>query len=285
MGKTIYSILTTCLFLILALSVPAFCKDVVPWVVYYSDEAAVEEFEPYQLIVLDSVYHPLLNPLLDRGKTILGYISLGEIDETSAYFDDIKQRGLLVQENENWKGSHFVDIRKPFWTSLVIEQMIPDILRRGFDGLFLDTVDNAIYLEDLDPEKYSGMKDAAVRLIRAIKLHYPHVSIMLNRGFEILARVDRHIDMVLGESIFADYDFEKKSYYLVDAATYEKQVSSLNAAKRRRPGLKIFTLDYWDPQDHAGIKQIYDRQRSNGFSPYVSIVELNRIVREPDDRF
>jgi len=62
---------------------------------------------------------------------------------------------------------------------------------------------------------------------------------------------------------------------------YREQVKLLQAVQKRRPGLKIFTLDYWDPADIAGVTRIYREQRANGFEPYVATVELDRIVREP----
>ena len=53
-------------------------------------------------------------------------------------------------------------------------------------------------------------------------------------------------------------------------------------SKRRNSKLEIFTLDYWDPADPAGIARIYREQRDNGFEPYVSTVELDRIIPEPE---
>jgi hypothetical protein len=43
----------------------------------------------------------------------------------------------------------------------------------------------------------------------------------------------------------------------------------------------VFTLDYWNPEDAAGIRRIYRTERANGFHPYVATIKLDRIVREP----
>ncbi|MBI3813021.1 MAG: endo alpha-1,4 polygalactosaminidase [Nitrospinae bacterium] len=259
----------------------SYAAEKTSWVVYYSDRAALEELIKYDLLVFDSEVHPPLDPLTDRDKILLGYISLGEVEDYRYYFNDVKSDGILLQENKNWKGSYFADIRSRLWVSRVIEQMIPDILRRGFDGLFIDTLDNPIYLENEDPEKYRGMKDAAVRLVRSIRLHYPSIKIMINRAYEILPEVGLYIDMVLGESMFTDYDFEKKSYYVVPIYRYQSQVNLLKDVKKRMPHLKIFTLDYWETSDISGIVRIYKEQRANGFEPYVATIELDRIVSEP----
>jgi hypothetical protein len=51
--------------------------------------------------------------------------------------------------------------------------------------------------------------------------------------------------------------------------------------KKRFPKLQIMSLDYWDPADTKGVATIYSTQRANGFIPYVSTIELNRVVEEP----
>ena len=86
---------------------------------------------------------------------------------------------------------------------------------------------------------------------------------------------------MLGESVFTEIDFEKKSYKLADPKVYRQQVEWLQAAKNRQPRLKIFTLDYWPPEDAAGFVRIYAEQRKNGFIPYVSVKDLDRVIREP----
>ena len=165
--------------------------------------------------------------LADRGKTLLGYLSLGEVEQYRPYFSDVESEGILLGENEDWEGSFFVDVRDPRWTSRVIEQLVPEILRRGFAGVFLDTLDNAGHLERLNPARNRGMTIAAARLVRTIRFHYPTIRIMMNRGYEILPEVESHIDMVLGESVFADYDFQSKTYRLVPRDLYRRQVNLL----------------------------------------------------------
>ena len=275
--------LISVIFLLSYLSVGAvWSAQQTPWVVYYSDTAPPEAFERYRLVVLESENYPLVRPLADRGKTLLGYLSLGEVEEYRPYFSDVEAEGILLGENEYWEGSFFVDVRDPRWTSRVIERLVPEILRRGFDGVFLDTLDNAGHLERLNPARNRGMTIAAARLVRTIRLHYPTIRIMMNRGYEILPEVESHIDMVLGESVFADYDFQSKTYRLVSRDLYRQQVNLLQEAKRRNSKLEIFTLDYWNPADPAGIARIYREQRDNGFEPYVSTVELDRIIPEPE---
>ena len=269
--------------LLLAPGVPGAKADGVPipWAVYYAAELPPTAFYGFDLVVFESDSHPPLEPLVDRRKKVIGYISLGEVNETRPYFAEVKAEGLYRGENENWKGSYFVDVRDPRWTKRVVEELVPAILRRGFQGIFIDTLDNPGHLERTDPKANAGMIEAATRLVRTLRRNFPRMTIMLNRGYDLLPQVERDIDMVLGESVYADYDFATKKYTRVDEPTYRQQVELLQAAARRQPKLKVLTLDYWDPDDAAGIAEIYRVQSANGFSPYVATVELDRLVPGP----
>lgn len=251
------------------------------WAVLYAADAPFEALETYDLLVFDRDSHPDLEPLNDAGKTLFGYISLGEENEGRSEFARVRDWGILGEMNPNWAGSYFVDVRDTRWVGLVIEEMVPRILQRGFRGLFLDTLDNPVELERRDPTTNRGMTQAAARLVKALKLHWPDVPLILNRGYGLLDSVARDIDYVLGESVYADYDFEAKIYRKVEPASYQEQVAILKRAANANPKLGILTLDYWDPADTATISEIYRVQRANGFAPYVATVELDRLIPEP----
>ena len=56
------------------------------------------------------------------------------------------------------------------------------------------------------------------------------------------------------------------------------QTGQLHEARRLRPDLKLFSLDYWSPRDPEGIARIYAEARRNGFVPYVATIDLTEIV-------
>lgn len=249
--------------------------------IYYSDKAPVERFNQYQLLVLDRQYHPPLKELSDNGKLLLGYISLGEIEQISPYFSLLKQRRLTLQENENWKGSYYIDLRNPLWQKIVIEEIIPNMMQQGFEGAFFDTLDSPLELERSNPARYRGMSDAAVHLIQAVRMNYPDLKIMINRAYPILPRIAFDIDMVLGESVAGEYDFDKKSYVPVEPSLYQLQVEWLQDIKQKNPQLQIYTLDYANTHDKKAVAALYRLQRANGFIPYVASVGLDELVDEP----
>lgn len=253
----------------------------VPWAVVYSADVELESLQPYQLLVLDSEHHPPLRILADHGKTLLGYLSLGEVNHERPYYQGLKRQGLLLQENRNWPGSYFIDIRSKVWQQQVIDDLIPAIIHEGFDGVFLDTLDNAAYLEAQQPQRYHGMKRAAIELVKTIRLNYPELRIMLNRGYDILPAVVNDIDMLLAESLYSDYDFRHKRYRRVPEAEYQATLAVLHQAQAQNPRLQLFSLDYWPADEPQVIAQIYQVELANGLSPYVATIDLQHIIPRP----
>lgn len=251
------------------------------WAIYYADKLPASKFFPFQLVIFDNQNHPFLQPLEEKEIVTLGYLSLGEVEQQRPYFEQIKKAGILLGENPNWKGSFYVDLREKIWIKKVIEELVPSILFQRFNGIFIDTLDNAEFLEAQDPQKYKGMKQAAINLVKAIRLHYPKIKIMLNRAYFMYPKVACSVDMQLGESIYSRYNFKTKTYEIVPEQEYQDQVKLLKEIKTLKPSIEIFTLDYWDPNDVEGYKKIYSIQRENGFIPYVATLELNTLIPEP----
>jgi len=245
-----------------------------PWAAYYSDKEPGAAFSRYKLVVFDWQYHP---PLSARPRpTYLAYLSVGEVDAFRPHFEAVKRQGLLAGRNERW-GSHFVDVRDPRWQARVLDELVPAILEQGFDGVLLDTLDSAIYLEEQAPETYKGMQSAACRLVLAVRERYPRLLIAVNRAYPLLPCMENHIDFLLAESLLGGYDFEQKTYRKVSRGESRSQLDTLLAARKRRPDLTVLTLDYWDPNDLAGIERLYRKQIANGFHPYVTTILLDTL--------
>lgn len=247
------------------------------WAVNYSEEVSPGDFSDLSLIVLEKVRFPLLEVVADKKLIALGYLNLGEIEQSRDYWEWAKSKGVILQENPNWQQEHYIDIRSKDWFAYVLEVLVPSILFKRYDGIFIDTLDSPIDLERRDKEKYNGMQAAAIRLIKAIRYQYPEILIMVNRAYEILPEIGSDIDMILGEGVFSTYLFKDKKYALVSQEDRDYQVNLLKEMKLKFPHLEIMTLDYWDPEDKAQIEEIYRIQKESGFNPYVSTWELNKV--------
>lgn len=247
-----------------------------PWAVLYHSGTPITDLFDIDLLVLDANSGYDVRTLTARGQTVLAYLSIGEVEDYRPYYTAVQKSGAVLMENKNWSGSYFVDVRHKFWVTLLIEKIIPDLLRQGYSGLMLDTVDNPIFLAS-QGAKYKGMDKAAVKLIKAIRYHYPDMHIMLNRGFEILPEVATSIDSILAESTFTTYNFENKKAEKLTSIEHEGYKKALEKATKKKGTLKVYTLDYWAIDDVQTIRSIYEYQQSNGYTPYVSTVELDKI--------
>src|ERR1700752_256390 len=117
----------TALLVLIVFPGPAQAQQV-RWVCYYADSAPLSTLSKFDLFVFDSDAHPAIAPLKERGKTVVGYLSIGEVNSTRAYFSEVKAQTLVLSKNKNWKDSLFVDVRNPLWTQRVVEQLVPKIL-------------------------------------------------------------------------------------------------------------------------------------------------------------
>jgi len=251
-----------------------------PWIVYYGEELPAKSFAPYNPIVLDSLSRPSITELIDKKKEVLGYLNLTQASERYSWFPLIKEKGLLISEDEVWQKDWDVDIRNPFWQDVVLNQVIPDIVAHGFTGLFLDQVDIAINFEQNDPIKYKGMAQASIDLIKAIRKKYPSKRLMLNRGFEILPQVGNDVDYLLAETLYTYLDFKTGKYTIRTDAEYDWGMDQINSAQALFPHLVIFSLDYWDPADKEMLKKIYSKERASCLRPYVTTPSLDLITPE-----
>ncbi|MCX6989684.1 MAG: endo alpha-1,4 polygalactosaminidase [Chlamydiae bacterium] len=252
-----------------------------PWVIYYGDTAAPQLFTPYNPIIFDSERHPPLPLLLQQGKQLLGYLDLAEITVSQDLYLSLKQQGLLLEQNPDWKDSWAIDIRNPYWKKLVLNTLVPSIFAQGFTGVFLDQVDVALHLEEKNPTKYKGMAAAAADLIKEIRRKFPGKRIMLNRGYEILPLVGNQIDYLLAETLYTSYNFQDKTYFIRPEKEFTWQMGKINEARAQFPHLVVFSLDYWNPDDSKMIKTIYEKELSFCLRPYVSSPVFDKIFAEP----
>jgi len=235
----------------------------------------------YDLLVLEPSHARPIEPLRRPGARLLGYISLGEVEKGRAYAAELRQVGALKAPNPNWPDARMVDPRHPAWGTLVTDRLIPGILAKGYDGIFIDTVDTVEALERSDPAGHAGMVDATVALLARIRAGFPAITIMLNRGYAVLPRAAGSIDLLLGEAMSSRWNFETKQYEFTSPSDWEWQAARLTGAKAANPALRLTTLDYWNPADPATIAELYGRERRAGFYPYVATLALDRLHPEP----
>ena len=173
-----------------------------------------------------------------------------------------------------------MDVRSHAWRNLLLKDIIPSILKNGYQGIFLDTLDTAEALERQDPVKSKGMIAAAADLVRAIRAAFPSIIIMVNRGYAVLPLIPGEFDYFLGESVRSTFNPQTGKYFRRTEQDVEWQRARMLEARDRDPSLQLFLLDYWDPKDRSGLAEFYAEARANGFVPYIATPDLTQIVPE-----
>ncbi len=150
-------------------------KTILDYVVYYG-EGRVDDLARYDLAIVqpETLTKEEIKELKSKGTLSIAYLSVGEAEPGRSWYTDgrVNPRWLLGK-NENW-GSYFVDASQAGWQDLMVE-LTGEFIKKGYDGVFLDTVDTA----EAFPDTKAGMVD----LIRNLRKNYPNAILVQNRGF------------------------------------------------------------------------------------------------------
>lgn len=203
------------------------------------------------------------------------YVSIGEADSTRSFWKQIRDSTVVIEKNPDWPESYRVDIRSPLWQKILTDHIIPDIVQKKFSGIFLDTIDTPLYLEDRDPKKFSRSTVALVQLIKSLKKKFPQLGILPNNGLPILDQIGTIIDGVVVEDLVTHYNFSTKSVETPPADETAQKEAQLDhfIQKFKKP---VYVVLYGDPQS-ALVQQAIARCRTKGYHWYVSTVDLMTI--------
>lgn len=259
-----------------AADIPRRLSNVDRWICFYGEkfDGIIPRADLY--ILADGI-HPDLSLLKNHKAFVVGYISLGEIREDVQAWKGFP-KWLLVERNSNWPGSWRVDVREKAWNEFILERIIPNLIVQGYDGVFLDTVDTAHYLETM--KGYRGARKSMVKLVRDIHKKFPSLIIIQNNGLDLIGETAKYIDALLVEGVFSDYDFVTKKYSLSNEED-ERELSNRLSNIRDSNMLPIFTLDYASPDDKTTASDLKSKSVEMGFIPYIAEISLMKIPFPP----
>jgi len=127
--------------------------------------------------------------------------------------------------NDIWK-SEVVDLGASEWRDFVLQDLAPEIIGKGFDGIFLDTMDAVEMLMGRFPDRATEFREGLIRLVKDLRLAFPDKRIVVNRGFAVMDELLSVIDGVMVESVFGSFD-HKSGAFLSVAATQTAAILNL----------------------------------------------------------
>jgi uncharacterized protein (TIGR01370 family) len=205
----------------------------------------------------------------------LGYLSVGEADSRSDYWAKIRDKSFLVEPDPEWPDNVRVDMRDHAWQDLLLTEEAPRLLRLGYQGFMLDTLDTAPYLEGRDPARFAGSRQALRDLLHLFRQAFPKTIVIANGG-EALPDAAPFVDGFVVEGVFATYDPVRHRYR---PTTDDEQAWKLTQIARARAVAPrpVFTIEYADIGDISLARWAAGESMRHGFRPYVGVRELNGV--------
>jgi len=246
----------------------------------FNDQSQVtpDDLKAYDMVIIDPDMHFPLEWL--PKKTIkIAYVSVGEAENYRSYWLQIQKASWILEENPNWKGNYLVDLRDEQWHQVLLDQVLPDVIDKGFQGIMMDTLDTSLQLESEDSEQYSGMHAATIQLVKKIKERYPYLHLVSNNGFHILPEIGAYLSGMLVEDIHMMIDFDNNAYVKVSDEDRAYKIDVLKSMQRKFK-LPVFNIDYVDASDKQTKAYCIRSSRKLGFHCYVAEANLNQIYSQ-----
>lgn len=241
---------------------------------YYGQEVPVGALYAYDWVVLqqDQATNARLDLLKRGGTRPLSYISIGEIAKSHRFFREVPSQWKLGA-NTAWK-SVVLDLRQPEVRTFILDRLIGPAFERGFEGLFMDTLDSHLLTPEGKATQDAFAKSQAA-LLAEIRNRYPDATIIINRGFHLPESAHSMIDALAFESWRAGYNAGQKRYTSVSPQDREWLSLQLKHWRSEHPGIPLIAIDYLA---EGKLAASHARQlRSEGFIPYVSNGDLTRL--------
>ncbi|HNY13702.1 MAG TPA: endo alpha-1,4 polygalactosaminidase, partial [Candidatus Wallbacteria bacterium] len=183
---------------------------------------------------------------------------------------------IMAAENPDWKGSFYVDVGSAEWRAYLLETAIPEIVKKGFNGLFLDTLDSPLRLMAQDPKKYPKMNIYLCELIKDIRSKFPRLEIIANNFEEHADEIGPYVNGFNVEELVSAYNFKNKTYEKIKKSESIQRIKRLKKVSEKYD-VQIFVVDYVSPGNKKTAVYVYNKIKELGFVPYISTVDLNKI--------
>jgi hypothetical protein len=226
----------------------------------------------HNLCILDPAAEFSLEPGHALGHTYLAYVSTVEVAPDSPAAKSAQARGIpILGKNPGWN-SGVLDITHAAWEDWLIEDVVQPAISKGYDGVFLDTLDSVMRITSERPTAGPACREALVRAIKRIDQQFPGKRIVLNRGFLFLETLGDAVDGVLVESLFQTWSPEKKTYSATRVEGSEWLLHHIAIIQAKK--LPVYVVDYVPVADEALARATAERIRERGCIPFITTPDL-----------
>jgi len=251
----------------------------------------------------------------EHRKLVLAYLDIGEAEDWRWYwtwsrdwepgepFPPDWPDFILAPDPDGWEGNYPVAYWEPAWKDIIIygentgshadrdyRSALDEILRDGFDGVYLDWVEGYQYIpvalealrQDLDPAQ--EMVDLIQEIGEYAQERDPDFLVVQQNAAALASEIPEvldYIDAIAQEAIwydgeaFDDWDDPDAADIAVDPQLTMEYLRDLD--DYMEAGLPVFDCEY--AVEYAA--EAYTRSRDQGFIPYCTRRALSRLTSTP----
>jgi uncharacterized protein (TIGR01370 family) len=235
-------------------------------------DAAAARLAGYDLVVVDAeqAKSGRVARLRAGGAVVLGYLSVGTIEPYRSWYPRLKPFRLKSRFEEF--DEFYADVNDRGFRREIANRIAPRLLRKGFDGLFLDNTDMV--------EGHGAQRPGMRRLVRRLSAVVRRRGGLLfsQNGERTIGPLLRFYDGWNREDVSWTYSFKRKRY----ARRTPAQLAEAQAALRRisAAGLLVTASDY-TAGDAAAEQESVANACAAGAVPFVSDIGLRRLPAAP----
>lgn len=247
-------------------TVPAQAASTTTWGVFIGTNlhGNTSKVKNYKYIVIDAQNYTKaeIRKLKSGGRKVYTYLSIGSVAKYRSYYKRFKK--YTLGNYDNWPGEKWVDVSKKAWQNFIVNELVPNLRKKGVDGLWVDNTD--VYYEYHRSKILNGLVSMLT------KIHNKKIPIIINGGDVFVSKIismgkSKIIDGVMQEEVltritgygsnkFARQTKADRSYY----EAYLKRV--------KRAGRSIALLEY--TKSSKMRKEIINYCKKRGYSYYIS---------------
>ena len=236
-------------------------KDVETFKFYYSEGSSdiAQKMKQQDLVVIEplAMEKKYIEEAQQSGTLIYGYINSMEADNWNVnLMNKFKEEDFFHDKNgerryiEQWD-AYLMDITSEHYQDVMINEIQEQIVNKGLDGVFLDTVGDIEDYHYRELEVMKSQQEAMKKFMERIKEEFPGISIGQNWGFDTLENyTGQYVDFMLWENFSA-------SNVKNDEWTQEK-VEQVKRVKAQH-GTEIFVISFKEKTETEKVA------KENGF--------------------
>ncbi len=221
------------------------------------------------------------------GKVVLAYMSIGEAEDYRFYWDEDWYEDppeWLGKENPEWPGNYAVKYWNEDWKG-IIREYVERVLDQGFDGVYLDKVDEFEYWAD--PENGEGTVLSLETSARLMVDFIEEISdwlggklLFIQNGENIVEYANERFFEVVDGIGLEDLFFDGLEEVPPEETNYRMEYIS-EFLERGKTVLSVeYIVDETDPSSLERIEEYYSKARGLNMIPYAAMRdrELDEIV-------